>query len=62
MDGFACVESLSWTYQNLTLDAARELGCCEDVREFRVPAGGTFTDDRSNSWQCRDENRLPHEI
>jgi acetyl-CoA C-acetyltransferase len=45
VDGIACVEPLSWNYQNLTMEVARELGCREDVREFWVPAGGTSPQD-----------------
>jgi acetyl-CoA C-acetyltransferase len=41
VDGIACVEPLSWTYRNLTMDVARDIGCRADVREFWVPAGGS---------------------
>ena len=45
VDGIACVEPLSWTYENLANEVARELGCREEVREFWVPAGGTSPQD-----------------
>lgn len=45
VDAIACVEPLSWTYRDLTMDVARDIGCRGDVREFWVPAGGTSPQD-----------------
>ncbi len=45
VDGLACVEPFSWTYKDLGLYIAEELGLNRSVEHVWVPAGGTSPQD-----------------
>ena len=41
VDAIACVEPISWSYDDLAQTVADSLGCAAEIRKFWVPAGGT---------------------
>lgn len=45
VDALACVEPVSWSYDNLAATVAENLGCNQTVEHLWVPAGGTSPQD-----------------
>ena len=45
VDAVGCVDPFSWTYANLAVQVANDIGCTPGVREFWSPAGGTTPQD-----------------